>query len=222
MAHILIVDDESKIRTLVRKYLAFSGHESTEAENGLEAVELCEERKFDLVILDIMMPELDGFSAAREIRKNSDVPIILLSARGEEYDRIHGFELGIDDYVIKPFSPKELSMRVDAILQRGRSRRKEHRRYEKDGFVLDVTAHKLLIDGKETELAPKAYELLAYLVENRNVALSRERILTQVWGFDFFGDDRTLDTHIKLLRKALGTHAASIVTLRGVGYRFDG
>ena len=170
-----------------------------------------------------MMPELDGFSACREIRKTCDTPVIMLSARGEEYDRIHGFELGVDDYVVKPFSPRELMMRVNAVINRTHAVPKQDREiFEREGLKIDFTGRIVYIDGKRISLSPKEYELLFYLVRNRNIALSREKLITEVWGYDFYGDDRTLDTHIKLLRKSLGPYSKFIVTLRGMGYRFEG
>lgn len=219
---ILVVDDEARIRDLIKKYAVFEGFEVVEAENGMQAVEIARKQDFGLIILDVMMPELDGFSACREIRKESQTPVIMLSARGEEYDRIHGFELGVDDYVVKPFSPKELMMRVAAVIKR--SRREDDRTREVTqigGITVDFTARRVLVDGVNAELSPKEYDLLFYMVRNIGIALSREKLITQVWGYDFFGDDRTLDTHIKLLRKQLGKYAGCIVTLRGVGYRFE-
>lgn len=222
MYHILVVDDEDKIRDIIKKYANFEGYSVTEATNGMEAVEKCQNHKFDIIIMDIMMPELDGFSACREIRKTSDTPVIMLSARGEEYDRIHGFELGIDDYVIKPFSPRELMMRVDAIMKRSKgSKKQENEVFEQGGLAIDFTARTVCVDGERLSLSPKEYDLLFYLVKNRGIALTRERLITEVWGYDFYGDDRTLDTHIKLLRKSLGDCSRYIVTLRGVGYRFE-
>ena len=222
MYHILVVDDEDKIRDIIKKYANFEGYSVTEAANGMEAVEKCQNHKFDIIIMDIMMPELDGFSACREIRKTSDTPVIMLSARGEEYDRIHGFELGIDDYVIKPFSPRELMMRVDAIMKRSKgSMKQENEVFEQGSLALDFTARTVCVDGERLSLSPKEYDLLFYLVKNRGIALTRERLITEVWGYDFYGDDRTLDTHIKLLRKSLGDCSRYIVTLRGVGYRFE-
>ena len=223
MAKILIVDDEDKIRTLIRKYAEFEGHTASEAANGMEALELYRKESFDLIIMDIMMPVLDGLSACREVRKAGDVPIIMLSARGEEYDRIGGFQLGVDDYVVKPFSPKELMLRVEAILKRtakGQTAAKEI--YTQDGLTVDFTARIVTIDGTVADLSPKEYELLFYLIRNRNIALTREKLICEVWGYDFYGDDRTLDTHIKLLRHSLGPYSRLIVTLRGVGYRFEG
>ena len=188
----------------------------------MQAVAMCREGRYDLIIMDVMMPELDGFSAVREIRKHSDTPVIMLSARGEEYDRIHGFELGIDDYVVKPFSPKELMMRVAAVLKRsGGEKAAESDTVSFDGLTIDFTARRVTVDGQELDLSPKEYELLFYMVRNRGIALSREKLISDVWGYDFFGDDRTLDTHIKLLRKQLGPYADRITTLRGVGYRFE-
>ncbi|MCL2082511.1 MAG: response regulator transcription factor [Oscillospiraceae bacterium] len=224
MLKILICDDEAKIRELCRKYAEFEGYHVTEAENGMQAVELCRQIKFDLVILDVMMPELDGFSAVREIRKQSRIPIILLSARGEEYDRIHGFESGADDYVTKPFSPKELMLRVRAVVARtgGCPGTAAVQAYEKAGLTVNFKARTVMVDGTLANLSPKERALLFYLVNNRNIALSRETLITNVWGYDFYGDDRTLDTHIKTLRKALGPYSELIVTLRGLGYRFDG
>ena len=220
---LLIVDDESRIRTLIAKYAAFEGYRTEEAGNGLQAVEMCRAKHYDLVIMDVMMPELDGFSAVREIRKADNVPVIMLSARGEEYDRIHGFELGIDDYVVKPFSPKELMMRVGAVLKRSApvQENREEEVIRLGGLEVNFTARRVSVDGQELDLSPKEYDLLFYMVRNRGIALTRERLIRDVWGYDFFGDDRTLDTHIKLLRKQLGSCADRITTLRGVGYRFE-
>lgn len=226
MYHLLVVDDEAKIRMLIRKYAEFEGHTVTEAENGMEAVELCRKdpKQFDLIIMDVMMPELDGFSAVREIRKfDEKTPVLMLSARGEEYDKIHGFELGIDDYVVKPFSPKELMMRIGAILKRSRPEDLEKGKdvVHLEGLTVDFTGRMVSVDGEKVELSPKEYDLLFYMVNNRNIALTREQLITNVWGYDFYGDDRTLDTHIKLLRRSLGPYSRFIVTLRGVGYRFE-
>lgn len=222
MPKLLIVDDEEKIREFVKKYALFEGHTIKEASNGLDAIDMCKEEKFDLIILDIMMPELDGFSTCKEIKKTEpNMPIIMLSARGEEYDKIHGFELGIDDYVVKPFSPKELMMRVDAILKRSSNNPVSKDIFTKDSLVVDFTARIVSINGKNIDMSPKEYDLLFYLVKNRGIALSREKIINAVWGYDFYGDDRTLDTHIKLLRKSIAPYNDLIVTLRGVGYRFE-
>ena len=221
MYHILVADDEARIRELITKYAVFEGHRVTEAKDGMEAVKLCRDNAFDLIIIDVMMPELDGFSACREIRKTSSVPILMLSARGEEYDRIHGFELGVDDYVVKPFSPKELMMRVDAIMKRTHKGETETERFVYETLDINFTAHTVEIAGERVPLSPKECELLFYFVRNRNIALTREKLITEVWGYDFYGDDRTLDTHIKLLRKSLGEYSRLIVTVRGVGYRFE-
>ena len=224
MSRLLIVDDEERIRDIIKKYAQFEGFETVEAVDGLQAVEICRKESFDLIIMDVMMPELDGFSAVREIRKTSSTPVLMLSARGEEYDKIHGFELGVDDYVVKPFSPKELMMRVDAIMKRsGRGGDQDrHEVYKTGGLLVDFTARKVLIDGENVEMSPKEYDLIFYLVKNRGIALTREKLICEVWGYDFYGDARTLDTHIKLLRKSLGNYSDRIVTLRGVGYRFEG
>ena len=189
----------------------------------MEAVSLCRKQDFDMMIMDIMMPELDGFSAVREIRKRKDIPALMLSARGEEYDKIHGFEVGADDYVVKPFSPRELMMRVNVILQRNGKKDAGVRRvtFTHQGLTIDFTARTVQVDGETVELSPKTYDLLFYLVKNRGIALTREQLISNVWGYDFFGDDRTLDTHIKLLRSSLGKYRDLIVTLRGVGYRFE-
>ncbi|MBO4220708.1 MAG: response regulator transcription factor [Clostridia bacterium] len=225
MYKILVVDDEEKIRRLITKYAEFEGHETVEAADGMEAVRICRENKFDIIIMDIMMPELDGFSACREIKKITDTPILMLSARGEEYDRINGFELGIDDYVVKPFSPKELMLRIEAIMKRVRSQTpadtEKKEIFEYSGLKVDITARIVYVDGKRVDMSPKEYDLLFYMLKNKNIALSREKLISEVWGYDFYGDDRTLDTHIKLLRHDLGAYSSLIVTLRGVGYRFD-
>ena len=224
-AKILVVDDEVQIRDIICKYAVFSGYIAEEAKNGMEAVEMCRRGNYDVVIMDIMMPELDGFSAVREIRKFSSVPVIMLSARTEDYDKISGFELGADDYVEKPFSPKILMLRVAAMLKRvngnGDEKGENAEIYRVDGLCVDVSARIVTVDGVRVEMSPKEYELLFYMIRNRGLALSREKLITSVWGYDYYGDDRTLDTHIKLLRKSLGKYSELIVTLRGVGYRFE-
>ena len=220
MKHILMVDDEDKIRFVVREYAEFEGYKVTEASDGMEAVELCRQQEFDLIIMDIMMPRLDGFMAVKEIRKDSQVPIIMLSARGEEYDKLFGFELGIDDYVVKPFSCKELMARVGAIFNRlAPDQRREAMQF--GGLTVDTLGRRVLVDGEEMQLTPKEYELLFYMVMNRGIALSRERLLREIWGYSYTGDDRTLDTHIKMLRSNLGPYRGYIVTLRGMGYKFE-
>ena len=231
MYRILVVDDEVRIRSIIKKYAEFEGHSVTEAGDGMEAVRLCRKERFDIIIMDIMMPELDGFSACREIRKVSDTPIIMLSARGEEYDKINGFELGVDDYVVKPFSPKELMLRIEAIMKRLTKKTDNEDNAKKPNVIIeldggglraDLTARLVYIKGERVDMSPKEYDLFFYMLDNRNIALSREKLISEVWGYDFYGDARTLDTHVKLLRKSLGEYSKYIVTLRGVGYRFEG
>lgn len=221
--NILVVDDEARIRDLIRKYAVFDGYTVEEADNGMTALDMCRQKAYDLVILDVMMPELDGFSTCRELRKFSQIPVIMLSARGEEYDRIHGFELGVDDYVVKPFSPRELMMRVTAVLKRSKSApaAQNDKVVVAPALTIDFSARRVSIADQPLELSPKEYDLLFYMVRNRGIALTREKLLSEVWGYDFYGDDRTLDTHIKLLRRELGSYADRITTLRGVGYRFE-
>ena len=222
MSKILVVDDEFRIREIIKKYANFEGHKVTEAVDGMSAIEICNKETFDIIIMDVMMPELDGFSACKEIRKHCNTPIIMLSARGEEYDKIHGFELGIDDYVVKPFSPKELMMRVNAVLKRSNGADTPSQDvFKYENLVVDFTARIVTVNGKRVDMTPKEYELFFYMVKNKGIALTREKLISEVWGYDFFGDDRTLDTHIKLLRKSLGEYSKCIVTLRGVGYRSD-
>lgn len=222
MPKILIVDDEKMIRNVVKEYAEFEGYETVEAENGMEAVELCRKEDFDIIIMDIMMPRLDGYSAVKEIRKSKQIPVIMLSARGEEYDKLFGFEIGVDDYVVKPFSPKELLARIKAVLKRGGI--SDETKIEKiifEGLEINITGREVTIDGKTAQLTPKEYDLLFYLVRNKGIALSREKLLEEVWGYDFYGDDRTVDTHIKMLRSSLGEYRKFIVTLRGMGYKFE-
>lgn len=222
MAKLLVVDDEANIRTLIKKYAQYEGYEIIEAVNGIDTVAKCRAEDFDLIVMDVMMPELDGFSAVREIRKNKNIPVIMLSARGEEYDRIHGFEVGVDDYVVKPFSPRELMMRIAAVLRRsGKDGEDESDVVDYGDLAIDFRGRFVYVLGRRVEMSPKEYDLLFYLAKNVNVALSREKLITEVWGYDYYGDDRTLDTHIKLLRRSLGEAAGHIVTLRGVGYRFE-
>ena len=222
MAKILITDDEQKIREMIRKYAQHEGFDVDEAEDGMIAVEKCERNHYDLVVMDVMMPNLDGFSAVKEIKKVfPDMPVIMLSALGEEYDRIHGFDIGVDDYVVKPFSSKELMMRIHAILKRVNASTQPNDTMTAGDMVIDFSARTVTIGSERVQLSPKEYELLAYLAKNAGIALTREQLLQNVWGYDFFGDDRTLDTHIKLLRRNLGDYAKYIVTLRGVGYRFE-
>ena len=207
MPKILIVDDEQKIREVIREYSEFNGYEVEEAADGMEAVSLCRLNYYDLIIMDIMMPKLDGYSACKEIKKTKNIPVIMLSASGEEYDKLFGFELGIDDYVVKPFSPKELMARVNAVLARSSAKQEEQPEILKfNGLEINIPARTVTVDGKKVELTPKEYELLFYLVENKNIALSRNKLLSDIWGYDFFGDDRTIDPHIKNLRNNLGPY----------------
>ena len=222
MYKILVVDDEPKIREVIREYAEFSGYEVVEAEDGMSAIGLCKLNDYDLIIMDVMMPKLDGFSACKEIKKIKDVPVIMLSARGEDYDKLFGFELGVDDYIVKPFSPKELMARINAVLSRFKAASHSNQTTLKfDGLEINIPARTVSVDGKKVELTPKEYDLLFYLVENKNIALSRDKLLSDIWGYDFFGDDRTIDTHIKNLRNSLGPYRDYIVTLRGVGYKFE-
>ena len=224
MKKILVVDDEENIRAIIRKYGEFEGYEVAEACDGMDAIEKVKANSdYDVIIMDVMMPELDGFSACSEIKKIKDIPVIMLSARGEEYDRIHGFEAGVDDYVVKPFSPKELMMRVKVVTSRTKSESSSDSAdiFKYEGLEINFTARTVSIDGKRIDMSPKEYELLFYLVRNRNIALEREKLITEVWGYDYYGDDRTLDTHIKLLRNSLGEYRKLLITLRGVGYRFE-
>lgn len=222
MYKILVVDDEPKIREVIKEYAEFSGYEVTEAEDGMSAIGLCKLNDYDLIVMDVMMPKLDGFSACKEIKKLKDIPVIMLSARGEEYDKLFGFELGIDDYIVKPFSPKELMARINAVLTRfNSSSQSSHGEMKFGGLEINIPARTVTVDGSKVDLTPKEYELLFYLVENKNIALSRDKLLSDIWGYDFFGDDRTIDTHIKNLRNSLGPYRDYIVTLRGVGYKFE-
>lgn len=225
MYQLLIVDDENQIRELVKKYAKFEGYAYKEAGNGLEAISVVKEGGIDLVIMDIMMPELDGFSAVKEIRKFSRVPIIMLSARGEEYDKLYGFDLGIDDYVTKPFSPKELMMRVNAVLSRYNSKEetveKVSETYEFETLKIDLSGRIVYVDNIRVDLTLKEYELLLFLTRNENIAITREQLLEKIWGYDYYGDDRTLDTHMKSLRKKIGKYSDNIITIRRVGYRFE-
>lgn len=221
LKRILIADDEEKIREVIKEYAQFEGYEVAEAENGMEAVEKCRENDFDAVVLDVMMPKLDGFSACKEIKKTKDVPVLMLSARGEEYDKLFGFEIGIDDYVVKPFSPKELMARLNVIISRNNKIEEKKDLLEYGGLVIDIPARNVFVDGEKIDLTPKEYDLLFYFAKNKNIALSREKLLCDVWGYDFYGDDRTVDTHIKMLRSRLGKYRDYIVTLRSLGYKFE-
>lgn len=220
MANLLVVDDEIKIREMICKYARYEGHEVIEACDGLEAVDIALSKSIDLIVMDIMMPNMDGFNACKTIKKEKDIPFIFLSALGEEYDKIHGFELGVDDYVVKPFSPRELMLRINAVLNRTH-KKQETKVFKVEGLEIDFVARIVTVNDAVVNLSPKEYDLLTYLVENQGIALTREQLLQNVWGYDFFGDDRTLDTHIKLLRKNLQEYNKYVVTLRGVGYRFE-
>lgn len=222
MYKILIVDDEEHIREVLKEYAEFEGHVVDEACDGMKAVEMAKQTDYDIIVMDVMMPKLDGFSACKEIRKIKNTPLIMLSARGEEYDKLFGFEIGIDDYVVKPFSPKEVMARINAVIKRSSGSGAETTDTAVfEGLVINFTSRDVLIDGEKASLTPKEYDLLFYLVRNKNIALTRNRLLEEVWGYDFFGDDRTIDTHIKMLRNNLGPYRKFIVTLRGMGYKFE-
>ena len=220
---VLIVDDEAMIRNVLKEYVEFEGNEAFEASDVMQAVKLCKENDYDIILMDVMMPMLDGFSAVKEIHKSKDIPVIMLSARGEEYDKLFGFEMGADDYVTKPFSPKEVMARIAAVTKRHKAgaagQKREIEKFE--GLEIDMKGRNVYVDGQKLELTPKEYELLFYLVKNKGIALSREKLLSDVWGFDFYGDDRTVDTHIKMLRSNLKEYRKFIVTLRGLGYKFE-
>ena len=219
---LLIVDDEARIRDLIRKYAAFEGYNVEEASNGMEAIEKCRQKNYDLIIMDVMMPELDGFSACREIRRKSQVPVIMLSARGEEYDKLAGLEGGADDYVVKPFSPRELVARVKAVLNRTMPRSEASDGTMTFGeLTIDTASHTVRVAGEDVSLTPKEFDLLVFLASNKGIALSREKILQKVWNYDYFGEDRTVDTHVKMLRGHLGKCRGYIATVWGIGYKFD-
>lgn len=220
MAYLLAVDDEQDIVELISRFAEHEGHTVDTAGNGAEAVSLCRKNDYDLIILDIMMPEMDGFTVCKKIREEKTTPVIMLSALGTEYDKLMGFELGIDDYVVKPFSPRELMARIKAVLARNTAARPK-REILIQGLRIDTLSHEVFVDGEKKELTAKEYELLVYLVQNKGIALTREQILNAVWGYDYYGDDRTVDWQIKLLRGKLGQYRKCIVTLRGTGYRFD-
>jgi DNA-binding response OmpR family regulator len=221
MPRLLIVDDEQKIREVIKEYAEFNEFEVAEAEDGMDAIKIIKEEDFDIIVMDVMMPKLDGFSACKEIKKVKDIPVIMLSARGEEYDKLFGFELGVDDYMVKPFSPKELMARINAILARRKPQNEEPEILKFKGLEINILAREVSVDDERVELTPKEYDLLFYLVKNKNIALSREKLLSEIWGYDFYGDDRTIDTHIKNLRNNIGEYRDMISTLRGVGYKFE-
>lgn len=216
---ILVVDDEEMIREVIKEYSINEGFLVEEADNGRDAVFKVKNNDYDLIIMDIMMPHMDGYTAIKEIKKIKNIPVIVLSARGEEYDKLTGFDIGIDDYVTKPFSPKELIARIKAVSKRNSNIKEDIFKYE--DLQVDYKAREVKIDNKHINLTPKEYELLAYFIENKNIALSREQLLSKLWGYDFFGDDRTIDTHIKMLRNNLGKYRDMIVTVRTVGYKFE-
>ena len=217
---ILVVDDESRMRKLLNDFLSANNYEILEAENGQKALDIFEENKdISLILLDVMMPVLDGWATLRELRKTSKVPVIMLTARGEERDELFGFELGVDEYISKPFSPKILVARVEALLARCYPANKEITEF--DGIVIDESAHVVTIDGQNADLSMKEFELLQYLISNKGVALSREKILNNVWNYDYYGDSRTIDSHIKKLRKKMGKKGEHIQTIRGLGYKFE-
>ncbi len=215
---ILIVDDEDLIRTVIKEYCSNNGYETDEASSGKVALEKLKTKDYDLMVLDIMMPEMDGFTMLKELPVEKRIPTIVLSARGEEYDKLAGFDLGIDDYITKPFSPKELIARIKAVLSRASKQMPTI--YKLDSLEINYSAHTLKIDNKIINLTPKEYEILTYLIKNKGIAISREQLLSNVWGYDFYGDDRTVDTHIKMLRNNLGKYKNHIITIRGVGYKY--
>lgn len=220
MTKILIVDDEAKIREVIKEYIEFSGYESDEAEDGKEAVEKCRDNNYDLIIMDIMMPKVDGITAIKEIKKFSDTPILVLSARTEEYDRLFGFEVGADDYVAKPFSPSEVVARIKAILSRINKQDKRDR-FTYENLVIDFTGRTVSVNGERKSLTPKEFDLLFYLCKRSGIAITRTELLENIWGDNFCGDERTVDTHIKMLRNNLGEYRNLVSTVRGIGYRFD-
>lgn len=214
---ILVVDDEEMIRNVIKEYALLDNYEVLEAENGLEAIDIVENNDIDVIVLDIMMPKLDGYSTYSEIKKIKKIPTIILSARNEEYDKLLGFELGVDDYLAKPFSPKELMARIKAITRRN----KEEDKFVYKDLVVDFLGHTVFIRNEEISLTPKEFAILSYFIQNKNIAISRDVLLNQVWGYDFFGDDRTVDTHIKMLRNNLKEYRNLIKTVRGMGYKFE-
>ena len=219
--YILVVDDESRMRKLLKDFLSAKGYQILEAEDGEKAIEVFEENrnKIKLILLDVMMPKLDGWSVLRKIRQESNIPVIMLTARGEEQDELFGFELGVDEYISKPFSPKILVARVEAILKRTMGDKTEVKDY--DGIVIDPEGRTVKVDGKPIEMSLREYELLKYLVDNEGIALSRDKILNNVWNYDYYGDSRTIDSHIKKIRHKLGKKGKYIETMRGIGYKFE-
>lgn len=221
MEKILVVDDEARIRDIIRQYIEFEGFSFYEADDGLAAYQMVKAEPFDLIILDVMMPNWDGITTLRKIREFSEVPVILLTAKGEEYDKVFGFDLGADDYVVKPFSPKELMSRVKAILKRVHRAKPEGETYTFRGLTVDPKSYEMKIDGKPVNLTPKEFELLVYFIHNKNTVITRDTLLNHIWGYDFYGDSRTVDTHIKMLRGNLGEYRDLIKTIWGVGYKYE-
>ena len=222
MPKILIVDDEEDIVELIKRYALANNYEVSSASDGINAVEICKENDFDCIIMDVMMKDMDGFTAVKKIKELKDIPVIMLSARGTEYDKMYGFEVGVDDYVTKPFSPNELMARIKVIINRH-----SNSNFKKDGFIIDESlkidtlGHEVFVDNQKLELTNKEYELLLYLVKNKGIVLTREQIMDKVWNYDSFEGDRTVDWQIKLLRKKLGVYAEKINTIRGVGYKYE-
>lgn len=223
MPKILIADDETDISMLIKRYAEREGFEVTSVEDGSDAIEICKKQDFDIIIMDVMMPDTDGFTACRKIRETKDIPVIMLSARGTEYDKLFGFEVGIDDYVTKPFSPKELMARIKVIIKRHAvtAEKKNDNIIKAGGIEIDIPGHTVYVDGEKTDLTAKEYGILLYLVKNKGIVLSRDQILNEVWGYDYFGDDRTVDWQIKLLRGKLGKYRDAVHTIRGAGYKFE-
>lgn len=219
MVKILIVDDEDRIRSVIKTYAINEGYKVFEASNGYDAIDIAKSKNINLIILDIMMPELDGFSTLKKIKEHKDIPVIMLSARNEEYDKLHGFELGVDDYVTKPFSLKELMARIKVALDR--NKKVINKTYAYEGLFIDFDSHVLKIDDETVHLTPKEFELLEYLIKNEGRVISRENFLYELWNYDYYGDDRTVDTHIKMLRASLGEYRKLIKTVRGIGYKFE-
>ena len=218
---ILIADDDKRIRTMIREYLSLENYVVEEAQNGKEAIRLLQNEHFDLLVLDIMMPEMDGWDVCKAIRDKHNIPIIMLSARSEEYDKLLGFELGIDDYITKPFSPKELSARMKAVLKRVKATDSQIDRFIYNSLEVDFASQQVVVGGKTVSLTKKEFELLRYFIQNKNIVLTRDQLLSEVWGFDYFGDHRTVDTHIKTLRERLGKYRSLIKTVWGTGYKFE-
>lgn len=218
---ILLVDDEARLRDMLKAYIAHEGYEIVEAADGREALELFQSQDFSLVILDVMLPQVDGWTVCREMRRTSDVPIIMLTARGEEYDRLFGFELGVDDYMVKPFSPKELLARMKAIIRRSEQGNEPLERLVMQGVEIELSSRTVAVEGRELALTPREYDLLSFFAKNQNQVFTREQLLNSVWGYEFAGDSRTVDTHVKMLREQLGDYRRFLVTVWGVGYKFQ-